>query len=79
MRFWLWNAGLGAEALREQVLQGVLATGNARAAGPQCSLFAEVHQCERRAGLDRRQADQGHPQERRQGSDRRLYGSMLQR
>jgi hypothetical protein len=38
----MWNADLGADALKHEVLAGVLMRRQADAAGPSCSLFAEV-------------------------------------
>ena len=51
MRYWMWNADLSAEALKQTVLLDVLTRACADAAGPSCSLFAEVRQLERRLAL----------------------------
>ena len=42
MRFWMWNADMSAEALKQEVLLHVLTESQAQAAGPNCSLFAEL-------------------------------------
>lgn len=63
MKFWLWNAGLRADALKQQVLLGVLERANAAAAGPTCSLFADVWGFDRRRGPDRRHMNVGWPDE----------------
>lgn len=46
MGFWRWNAHLSAEALKREVLLGVLARSQAEASGPNCSVFPEVRRLE---------------------------------
>ena len=74
---WRWNAGLSAPEVREQVLVGLLARSNGRAAGPHCSLLAEVRRFDRRALADRRLADGDWQllEERRDRGERRRDGA----
>ena len=74
MRFWMWNAGLSAEALKREVVLSVLARTNALAAGPSCSLFREVQGCERRLEWEGQcRGEPGDHGPHRPG-DRRRYG-----
>ena len=76
MDYWLWNAGLSSAEIRERVLLGLLERSNQRAAGPHCSLLAEVQRVDRRALPDRRLANGGWQllEERRGRVERRRYG-----
>ncbi|MFO7630861.1 MAG: hypothetical protein R6W06_15390 [Prochlorococcaceae cyanobacterium] len=76
MKYWSWNAGLSAAEIRELVLMGVLERSNQLAAGPHCSLLAEVQRVDRRVLPDRRLSKGGWQplEERRDRVDRRRYG-----
>jgi hypothetical protein len=78
LRYWSWKAGLSAEEIRERLLLGLLERSNQRAAGPHCSLLAEVQRVDRRALPDRRLTNGGWQllEERRGRVDRRRYGLM---
>jgi hypothetical protein len=79
MEYWRWNAGLSSAEIRQRVVLGLFERSNARAAGPNCSLFAEAQQQERRLQPDRRLRTNGAwlpLPERRVRGDRRRYGAL---
>lgn len=79
MTYWRWNAGLGSEEIREQVVLAVLQLNNAMAAGPNCSLVPVAQRQERRRQPDRRQAKSGDwlpLQNQRRREERRRYGAQ---